>query len=133
MDFKRLAQILRMQPTMDSAGYPIDQNRPIVFDKGGLDPHTELSMTATGKELGLPNANAYYNVPTIYGGQMYDPKTFSGMNAIRKNVQQNPNIYPQFQNSNVAVQNAIQRSKDIGQMRQDELNQAIYRQMLEQK
>jgi len=132
MDFKRLAQILRMQPTMDSAGYLIDQNRPIVFDKGGYEPHTELSMTATGQELGLPNGNAFYNVPTIYGGQIYDPNTFAGMNAIRQNVQRNPNQYPQFTNADVAVQNAIQRSKDIGNLRGNELNRAVLMKYLEQ-
>jgi len=96
MDFNQLAQMLRMQPTVDSTGQPIDTKRPIVFDKGGYEPHTELSMTTTGHELGLPQANAIYNVPTIYNGQINDPNTFSGMNEIRKNVMQTPNAYKAY-------------------------------------
>ena len=110
MDLQRLAQILRMTQAKDSAGYPIDLNRPIVFDPQGYEPHTELSMTAQGKELGLPNANAYYNVPTIYGGQIYDPNTFSGNIAIRKNVQINPSQYQSFSDEKSAVNQAIRRS-----------------------
>jgi hypothetical protein len=125
MDLQRLAQILRITQAKDSAGYPIDLNRPIVFDPQGYEPHTELSMTAQGKELGLPNANAYYNVPTIYGGQIYDPNTFSGNMAIRKNVQMNPNQYQSFPDTNFAVNQAIRRSQDIGNLRGDELNRAV--------
>jgi hypothetical protein len=125
MDLQRLAQILRMTQAKDSAGYPIDLNRPIVFDQQGYEPHTELSMTAQGKELGLPNANAYYNVPTIYGGQIYDPNTFNGNMAIRKNVQMNPNQYQSFPDTNSAVNQAIRRSQDIGNLRGDELNRAV--------
>jgi hypothetical protein len=125
MDLQRLAQILRMTQAKDSAGYPIDLNRPIVFDPQGYEPHTELSMTAQGKELGLPNANAYYNVPTIYGGQIYDPNTFSGNMDIRRNVQMNPNQYQSFPDTNSAVNQAIRRSQDIGNLRGDELNRAV--------
>ena len=125
MDLQRLAQILRMTQAKDSAGYPIDLNRPIVFDPQGYEPHTELSMTAQGKELGLPNANAYYNVPTIYGGQIYDPNTFSGNIAIRKNVQINPSQYQSFSDEKSAVNQAIRRSQDIGNLRGDELNRAV--------
>jgi len=124
-----LARALRMQS--DSAGTPIDTKRPIVFDPNGLEPHTELSMTATGKELGLPNANAFYNVPTIYNGQIYDPSTFSGMNEIRKNAQQMPNQYASYPSGQEAVTNAIQRSKDIGNLRGDELRRATIMRMME--
>ena len=131
MDFSQLAQMLRMQPKVDSAGQPIDPKRPIVFDKGGYEPHTELSMTATGKELGLPQANAMYNVPTIYNGQINDPNTFSGMNTIRKNVMQTPNAYKAYANEQSAVKDAIQRSKDIGELRGDELRKAILMKYME--
>ena len=131
MDMNRLAQILRMQPTMDSAGYPIDQNRPIVFDKGGYEPHTELSMTATGQELGLPNGNAMYNVPTIYNGQINDPNTFAGMNEIRKNVMQTPHAYKAYETEQQAIPDAIQRSKDIGNLRGDELRRAVLMKYME--
>lgn len=131
MDFSQLANMLRMQPSVDSAGAPIDKKRPIVFDPQGYEPHTELSMTATGKELGLPQANAMYNVPTIYNGQINDPNTFSGMNTIRKNVMQTPNAYKAYANEQSAVKDAIQRSKDIGELRGDELRKAILMKYME--
>ena len=124
-----LAKLLRMQS--DYAGTPIDTKRPIVFDPGQLEPHTELSMTATGKELGLSNGNAYYNVPTIYNGQINDPNTFAGMNEIRKNAQKTPNQYASFPTSQEAVTNAIQRSQDIGNLRGDELRRATIMRMME--
>lgn len=131
MDFNELARMLRMQPTVDSTGAPIDLKRPIVFDPKGYEPHTELSMTATGKELGLPQANALYNVPTIYNGQINDPNTFSGMNTIRKNVMQTPNAYKAYGNEQTAVKDAIARSKDIGELRSDELRRAVLMKYME--
>jgi len=131
MDFNQMARLLRMQPTIDSAGQPIDTKRPIVFDPKGYDPHTELSMTATGYELGLPQANAMYNVPTIYNGQINDPNTFAGMNEIRKNVMQTPNAYKAYETEQQAVPDAIQRSKDIGNVRGDELRRAVLMRYME--
>jgi hypothetical protein len=131
MDFNQMARLLRMQPTVDSAGQPIDTKRPIVFDPKGYDPHTELSMTATGHELGLPQANALYNVPTIYNGQINDPNTFAGMNEIRKNVMQTPNAYKAYETEQQAVPDAIQRSKDIGNVRGDELRRAVLMRYME--
>jgi hypothetical protein len=131
MDFNQMARLLRMQPTVDSAGQPIDTKRPIVFDPKGYDPHTELSMTATGHELGLPQANAIYNVPTIYNGQINDPNTFAGMNEIRKNVMQTPNAYKAYETEQQAVPDAIQRSKDIGNVRGDELRRAVLMRYME--
>lgn len=131
MDFNQMARMLRMQPTVDSTGSPIDTKRPIVFDKGGYEPHTELSMTATGNELGLPQAKALYNVPTIYNGQINDPSTFSGMNEIRKNVMQTPNAYKAYKTEQQAIPDAIARSKDIGNMRGDELRRAVLTRYME--
>lgn len=126
-----MARMLRMQPTVDSAGQPIDTKRPIVFDKGGYEPHTELSMTATGHELGLPQSKSLYNVPTIYNGQINDPSTFSGMNEIRKNVMKTPNAYKAYETEQQAVPDAIQRSKDIGNVRGDELRRAVLMRYME--
>ena len=121
MDYNQLARMLRMQPSVDSAGQPIDLKRPIVFDKGGYEPHTELSMTATGQELGLPQKNSFYNVPSIYNGQINDPNSFAGMNEIRKNVMKTPDAYKAYKTEQEAVPNAIQRSKDIDKIRGDEV------------
>lgn len=131
MNFNELARMLRMQPTVDSTGAPIDLKRPIVFDPKGYEPHTELSMTATGKELGLPQANAMYNVPTIYNGQINNPDTFSGMNEIRKNVMKTPDAYKAYGNEQEAIKDAIARSKDIGNLRSDELRKAVIARYME--
>jgi len=131
MDFNQLARMLRMQSTVDSAGAPIDVKRPIVFDPKKYEPHTELSMTATGHELGLPQTNALYNVPTIYNGQINDPATFGGMNEIRKNVMKTPNAYKAYGNEQEAVKDAIARSKDIGALRGDELRKAVIARYME--
>ena len=131
MDFNQLAQLLRMQPTVDSTGVPIDLKRPIVFDPKGYEPHTELSMTATGHELGLPQSNSLYNVPTIYNGQINNPSTFGGMNEIRKNVMKTPNVYKAYGSEQEAVKDAISRSKDIGNLRGDELRRAIIARYME--
>lgn len=132
MDFNQLARLLRMQPTVDSTGAPIDLKRPIVFDPKGYEPHTELSMTATGQELGLPQSNALYNVPTIYNGQINNPDTFAGMNEIRKNVMKSPKDYKAYKTEQEAVKDAIQRSKDIGELRGDELRKAIIQRYMEE-
>lgn len=129
-DLEKLSILLRMQPALDAAGQPIDLKRPIVFDPQGYEPHTELSMTAQGKDLGLPNSEAFYNVPTIYNGQINDPNTFAGMNEIRKNAQKTANEYMPYATSQKAVENAIVRSKDIGKLRDDELRRATITQMM---
>ena len=131
MEYSQLARLLRMQPLVDSAGQPIDPKRPIVFDPKGYEPHTELSMTATGHELGLPQTNSLYNVPTIYNGQINNPDTFGGMNEIRKNVMKTPNAYKAYANEQSAVKDAIARSKDIGNMRGDELRKAVIARYME--
>ena len=130
MDLNKLAILLRMQPAVDSAGQPIDLKRPIVFDPNQYEPHTELSMTATGHELGLPQKNALYNVPSIYNGQINNPETFAGMNEIRKNVMKTPQVYKAYTNEKEAVKDAIQRSKDIDNLRGDEVRRAILMQYM---
>lgn len=132
MDMDQLARLLRMSPTQDRLGAPIDLKRPIVFDNGGFEPHTELSMTATGRELGLPKNEAMYNVPTIYNGQINDPNTFSGMNEIRKNVAKTPNAYKAYENEQMAVADAIDRSKEIGKLRADELRRVTLMRYMDQ-
>lgn len=112
----------------DPAGYAIELDRPIVFDEGGLDPHTELSITVPAKELGLPGEN-FYNVPSIYGGVIYDPQ--SQFPEIAKNVQQMVQSgfnFPNFPSIETAEQAAQARSQYIGQLREEALRQAVERQ-----
>jgi hypothetical protein len=79
----------------------------------------------------LPQDKALYNVPTIYNGQINDPSTFSGMNEIRKNVMQTPNAYKAYETEQQAIPDAIQRSKDIGNVRGDELRKAVLMRYME--
>lgn len=125
-----IADLLRAQFPKDKAGASIDLKRPIVFDFNGVEPHTELSMTATGDELGLPNAKALYNVPTIYDGKILDPNTFDGMNAIRKNVMNSLEKPKAYSNEKDAVKDAIARSQEIGELRGDELRRAVLMQYI---
>ena len=110
---------------VDRSGYSIDVNRPIVFDKDGYEPHTELSATYTAKELGLPG-KGYYNVPTIYNGQIFDPN--ADFDKIKENVlslHKEGFKFPSFDNSKKAVEEAISRSKSIGDVRGQELNDSV--------
>lgn len=110
---------------VDQSGFPIDVKRPIVFDQGGNEPHTELSATYTAKELGLPG-KGFYNVPTIYNGQIYDAD--KDFDAIKQNVQslyKEGFKFPTFGDQKTAIENAISRSKDIGNLRDAELQDAI--------
>ena len=112
----------------DEAGFPIELDRPIVFDPDGLDPHTELSSTFEAQELGLPGSG-FYNVPTIYGGQIYNPD--EQFEDIRRNVQeytQRGFKFPNFPTVDEAVAAAQARSAYIGKLRQKELANAIERQ-----
>lgn len=112
----------------DQSGFPIDTSRPIVFDQGSYEPHTELTATYSAKELGLPG-DGFYNVPTIYGGKIFDPD--KDFDQIKKNVQ---DLYKQgmelpfYRNVEQATQGAIARSKEIGKIRGQELQDAVRKQ-----
>jgi len=113
---------------LDPAGFPVDIQRPIVFDEGGLDPHTELTSTFSAQELGFPG-EGFYNVPTIYEGQIYDPeKQFSDIQKYVQQQYQQGYKFPTFPTSEEAVKAAQARSEYIGQIRQKELEQAIQQQ-----
>lgn len=126
-----LAMMLRKKVAYDKAGNPIDLTRPIVFDEGGNEPHTELSMTELAKDLGLPG-KGYVNVPSIYNGKMYNPDT--EFDQIKKEVQKlaaQGEKFPTHPTVGIAEFNAIQRSKDIGKVRDKELQDATRKQMIE--
>ena len=125
-----LAMMLPKKVAYDSAGNPIDLSRPIVFDEGGNEPHTELSMTELAKDLGLPG-KGYVNVPSIYDGKMYNPDTeFDKIKEqVQKQVAQGVE-FPTYPTVGIAEFNAIQRSKDIGKIREQELQDAIFKQMI---
>ena len=112
--------------TLDPAGFPIEMDRPIVFKEGDWkNPHTELSITVPAQELGLPG-EGFYNVPSIYGGQMYDPdKQFD---VIKQNVQKQfaqGFRFPNFPTVKEAVAAAQARSQYFNQVKKEMLRQAV--------
>jgi hypothetical protein len=113
---------------LDPAGFPIEMDRPVVFDEGKLEPHTELSSTFHAKELGLPG-EGYYNVPTIYDGKIYDPvKDFE---TIKQNVQQQAAQgfrFPNFPDIAQAEAAAQARSEYFNQVKADMLRKAVEQQ-----
>jgi hypothetical protein len=111
----------------DPGGFHIEKDRPIVFEEGDFDnPHTELSITETAQDLGLP-VEGYYNVPSIYGGTIYNPADPEHYNVIRQNVQklhQSGFKFPNFPDIPTAEQAAQQRSEYLNQLRGDDLQKA---------
>jgi len=113
---------------LDPHGFPIEMDRPVVFDEGKLEPHTELSSTFKAQELGLPG-EGYYNVPTIYGGKIYDPER--DFEIIRQNVQQQAAQgfrFPNFPDLSQAEAAAQARSQYFNQVKADMLRQAVEQQ-----
>jgi len=114
--------------TLDPAGFPIEMDRPIVFEEGDFEnPHTELSITKSAKDLGLPG-EGFYNVPSIYGGKIYDPKT--EFDVIRQNVQEQAAKgfrYPNFPSIEEAEKAAQARSAYFNEIKADMLRDAMER------
>lgn len=111
--------------TLDPAGYPIEMDRPVVFEKGSLDPHTELSITVGAEDLGLPG-QGFYNVPSIWNGTIYDPQ--NQFDVIRQNVQQQAAQgfrFPNFPSIEEAEKAAQARSAYFNQVKSDMLRDAV--------
>jgi hypothetical protein len=117
---------LSEKETLDPAGFPIEMDRPVVFEEGDFEnPHTELSITESAEDLGLPGTG-FYNVPSIYGGKMYDPKT--QFDIIRQNAQQQAASgfrFPNFPSVEEAEKAAQARSAYFNQIKADMLRQAV--------
>lgn len=95
----------------DRQGYPVNLNRPFVTDDEGI--HTELSTT---EQFG----DKYVNMPTIWGGQRYDPQSESGWNNILQNYEaakQQGWQFPQFNTVEEAVEAAKDRSQYLNTLR----------------
>jgi hypothetical protein len=75
--------------------------------------------------LGLPG-EGFYNVPTIYGGKIFDPD--KDFDKIKENVQSlySQGIkFPIYKDEKIAVEQAIKRSQKIGDIRGQELSDAV--------
>ena len=114
--------------TLDPAGFPIEMDRPVVFEEGKLDPHTELSITVPAQELGF-EGEGYYNVPSIYGGVIYDPE--KQFDVIRENVQKQAKTgfkFPNFPTVEEAETAADARSQYFNEIKKDMLRDAVEKQ-----
>ena len=119
-----------MEETLDPAGFPIEMNRPVVFDEGGLDPHTELSETFQAGELGFPG-EGFYNVPTIWEGKIYNTQDPAQFETVRNYVQQQAQSgfrFPNFPSVDEAVQAAQARSQYFNTAKEQMLRDAVDKQ-----
>lgn len=115
---------------LDPHGFPIEMDRPVVFDEGGLEPHTELSMTESAQDLGFPG-EGYYNVPSIYEGTIYDPKNDEHYNKIKEYVQKQAAQgfrFPNFPTLEEAETAAKARSDYFNKIKEQQIQQAVEQQ-----
>lgn len=114
------------EETLDPHGFPIEMDRPVVFEEDDWEnPHTELSITVPAQELGFEGTN-FYNVPSIYGGKIYDPE--KQFDVIRQNVQQQSQQgfrFPNFPTVEEAENAARARSEYFNQVKEQMLRQAV--------
>ena len=114
--------------TLDPHGFPIEMDRPVVFDEGKLEPHTELSITVPAQELGF-EGEGFYNVPSIYEGVIYDPQT--QFDVIKQNVQKQAQSgfrFPNFPTVEEAETAAQARSQYFNQVKEQMLRDAVEKQ-----
>ena len=112
---------------LDPHGYPIEMDRPVVFDEGKIDPHTELSITESASDLGLPG-EGFYNVPSIYEGKIYNPDDPAHYEIIKKYVQKQATggfRFPNFPSVEEAKNAAEARSEYFNQVKAEMLREAV--------
>jgi hypothetical protein len=112
---------------LDPHGYPIEMDRPVVFDEGKLDPHTELSITESASDLGLPG-EGFYNVPSIYEGKIYNPQDPTHYETIKNYVQKQASQgfrFPNFPSVEEAEKAAQARSEYFNQVKAEMLREAV--------
>jgi isocitrate lyase len=110
---------------LDPHGFPIEMDRPVIFTKGDLEPNTELSVTFQGKELGFPDEERWYNVPSIYEGKLQDEESIKKF--VQQKVQQGFK-FPNFDTLDEAEAAASARSKYLGQLKKDQIEKAVEKQ-----
>ena len=112
---------------LDPHGYPIEMDRPVVFDEGKLDPHTELSITESASDLGLPG-EGFYNVPSIYEGKIYNPQDPAHYETIKNYAQKQAAQgfrFPNFPSVEQAETAAKARSEYFNQVKAEMLREAV--------
>ena len=112
---------------LDPHGYPIEMDRPVVFDEGKLDPHTELSITESASDLGLPG-EGFYNVPSIYEGKIYNPQDPAHYETIKNYAQKQAAQgfrFPNFPSVEEAETAAKARSEYFNQVKAEMLREAV--------
>ena len=123
------------KPVVDNAGFPIDINRPIVFDDQG-NPQTEQGMTIDAAELGYPfnPGQKFVNIPTVIDGV-----AMSGDAALQltKEKIKNKNIdasqFPMFDSVDKATAGSIDRSQKIAELRKDDIKKATKQNLIDKE
>ena len=113
--------------TLDPHGFPIEMDRPVVFDEGKLEPHTELSITESASDLGLPG-EGFYNVPSIYEGKIYNPQDPAHYEIIKNYVQKQAGQgfrFPNFPSIEEAEKAAQARSEYFNQIKSEMIREAV--------
>jgi len=114
------------KPVFDSAGFPIDLNRPIVMDDQG-NAQTERGVTIDASELGYPfnPGQKFVNIPSVINGVAMSGDAAL---ALTKKKIENGSIdaskFPMFNSIEEATAGSIDRSKKIGEKRKDEIKKA---------
>ena len=114
------------KPVIDNDGFPIDVNRPIVFDDQG-NAQTEMGMTIDAAELGYPfnPGQRFVNIPTVIDGV-----PMSGDAALQltkekiKNNTLDASQFPMFDSAEKATAGSIDRSNKIAEIRKDDIKKA---------
>ena len=113
--------------TLDPHGFPIEMDRPVVFDEGKLEPHTELSITESASDLGLPG-EGFYNVPSIYEGKIYNPQDPAHYEIIKNYVQKQAGQgfrFPNFPSIEEAEKAAQARSEYFNKIKSEIIREAV--------
>jgi hypothetical protein len=95
-----------MQYSQDQDGYPIDLNRPLVPVDGGMGTEYQMTIDHNGR---------WYNVPTIWGGQVLPPREAYKM--ARQAISAGGWPFPNYPTLDQAEKAAGERSKTIGKKR----------------
>jgi len=114
------------KPVLDNAGFPIDINRPIVFDDQG-NAQTEMGMTIDAAELGYPfkPGQRFVNIPTVIDG--VPMSSDAALQLTKEKINNNTldaSQFPMFDSAEKATAGSIDRSNKIAEIRKDDIEKA---------
>jgi hypothetical protein len=102
---------LLTRPPLDPSGNSIDIKRPIINNKdGSFSTERSITVQSDGLNQGLPT-----NIPTIWEG-----KELTVKDAVKRAIESRQK-FPSFKTIEEAETSAIERSNEIGKLRQGEV------------